>query len=72
MTPRASTSVHEAPVILTTCRSGGALAGSAWSWAAIPPIYLALVVLRTGGYAVFNVTAFAWLQESEQAQGGMF
>ncbi|KAI7841428.1 hypothetical protein COHA_004823 [Chlorella ohadii] len=44
-------------------RSGGALAGSAWSWAAIPPIYLALVVLRTGGYAAFNVTAFAWLRE---------
>lgn len=46
-------------------RSGGILSNSAWSWAAIPLIYLALVALRTGSYALFNATAFAWLKESE-------
>ena len=47
-------------------RSGGILAGSAWSWAAVPLIYVALVALRTGCYSLFNLTAFAWLRESER------
>lgn len=51
-------------------RSGGILGGSAWSWAAIPLIYVALVLLRTASYALFNATAFAWLRESERAAGG--
>ncbi|KAL4437060.1 hypothetical protein ABPG75_004199 [Micractinium tetrahymenae] len=45
-------------------RSAGMLAGSAWSWAAIPLIYIALVALRTGSYALFNVTPFRWLNEA--------
>lgn len=41
------------------------LTESAWSWGAIPIIFVALVALRTGSYAVFNVTAFRWLDEGE-------
>ncbi len=51
--------------LFRACRSGDMLTGSAWSWAAIPIIFVALVALRTGSYALFNVTAFRWLKEGE-------
>ncbi|PSC75198.1 Sodium hydrogen exchanger 7 [Micractinium conductrix] len=45
-------------------RSAGTLAGSAWSWGAIPIIYVALVGLRTASFALFNCTAFRWLKQT--------
>lgn len=50
---------------LGACRSVGLLSGSAMSYAAIPIIYVVMILLRASCIAVFNLTFFRWLKESE-------
>ena len=47
------------------CRSITILGNAAWSYAAIPFIYLFMMLIRTGVIALFNLTAFKWLKERE-------
>lgn len=56
----------------TACYSSiDILGGQAWSYCAIPLIYIFMMLIRTGCLALFNLTAFAWLKERELAgQGG--
>ena len=36
-----------------------------WSYAAIPLIYIFMVLIRTGCIALFNLTVFKWVKERE-------
>lgn len=45
------------------------LGGNAWSYAAIPLIYIFMLLIRSGCLALFNVSVFAWLRERERAAG---
>ncbi|PRW32594.1 Sodium hydrogen exchanger 7 [Chlorella sorokiniana] len=44
-------------------RSIDILGGQAWSYAAIPFIFIFMMLIRTGCLALFNLTAFTWIKE---------
>lgn len=46
-------------------RSIDILGGQAWSYAAIPFIFIFMLLIRTGCMALFNLTAFTWIKERE-------
>lgn len=46
-------------------RSIGLLSSTALAYAAIPIFLVVMQLMRTGCIALFNVTAFRWLKESE-------
>lgn len=50
-------------------RSIDILGGQAWSYAAIPFIFIFMLLIRTGCMALFNLTAFTWIKERESACG---
>jgi hypothetical protein len=52
-------------VLPMACRSTVTLGTSAWSYAAIPLIYIFMVIIRTGCIGAFNVSFFAWIRERE-------
>ncbi|KAL4855761.1 Sodium/hydrogen exchanger 8 [Chlorella vulgaris] len=46
-----------------TSNSIDILGGNAWSYAAIPLIYVFMLLIRTGCLALFNISVFAWIRE---------
>jgi hypothetical protein len=64
---------HHFPLDPGACPSGRSsidiLGGNAWSYAAIPLIYIFMVLIRSGCLALYNVTVFAWIREREWPVG---
>lgn len=50
------------------CRSIDILGSNAWSYVAVPLIYIFMMLIRTGCLAGFNLTFFAWVKEREPAR----
>ena len=54
------------PSPLPPCSSIDVLGAQAWSYAAIPCIYIFMMLIRTGCLALFNLTFFRWIRERER------
>jgi hypothetical protein len=55
---------HVTPIQLC-CRSVNILGGNAWSYGAVPLIFIFMLFVRTGCLALFNISVFAWIRERE-------
>jgi hypothetical protein len=54
---------HLITFTMLLCSSIDILGGNAWSYAAIPLIYVFMLLIRTGCLALFNISVFAWIRE---------